>query len=54
MVNFDEANIQKAYAKAQGKYDKTVTIASISRQISRKLKTRTKIAPLPSFNIAPA
>ena len=29
MGKFDEADIQKAYARTQGKYDETVTIAII-------------------------
>ena len=38
MGKFDEADLQKAYAWAQGKYDETVTIANKSSQIGRKLK----------------
>ena len=52
MRNFDEEHLQKAYARAQGKYDETVTIAIGSRQIGAKSQTRTKIAPPSGFNIA--
>ena len=38
MENFDEADFQKAYARAQGKYDETVTIESRSHHIGRKLQ----------------
>ena len=41
-INFDEADLQKAYARAQGKYDETVTITSRSRQIGRKIQARTE------------
>ena len=54
MVNFDDEDLQKAYAWAQGKDDETVTIASRSRQIVRKLQAQTKTVPLPGFNISPA
>ena len=54
MGNIDEADLQKAYTRVQGKDDETVTIASISHQIGRKLQTRTKTAPPPGFNITPA
>ena len=37
MVNFDKADLQKYYAWEQVKYDKRVTIASISRKIGRKI-----------------
>ena len=53
MVNFDEADLQKAYAQAQVKDDETVTIARRSRYIGRKLQAQTKTAPPPGFNIAP-
>ena len=53
MGNFDEAYLHKSYTRAQVKYDETVTIASTSRQIGRKLKSQTKISPPPVFNIAP-
>ena len=46
--NFDEADLQKAYARSQGKYYKTVTIESRSRQIGRELKPQTT----PGLNIA--
>ena len=54
MGNFDEADLQKTYARAQGKDDKTATIASISRQIGRKLQAHTQILSPPGLNIAPA
>ena len=54
MKNLYEADLQKSYAQAQGKDDETVTIASISRQIVRKIKAWTKIDPPLGFNIAPA
>ena len=54
MDNFDEADVQKAYAQAQGKDDETVTLSSRLKQIGRKIQTRTKTAHLPGFNIAPA
>ena len=38
MENFDEADLQKAFAREQGKYDETVTIESRSHHIGRKLK----------------
>ena len=53
MKTFDEADLQKSYAREQGKDDEIVTIEIISRQIGRKLKTRIKTAPLTGFNIAP-
>ena len=52
MGNFHEANFQKSYAQAQGKYDKTVNIASRSRQIGRKLKGRKNTESPPGLNIA--
>ena len=54
MGNFDDADLQKAYAHAKGKDDETVTIASRSRQIGRNLQIQTKIAPPPGFSIAPS
>ena len=53
MGNFDEADLQKAYVQAQGKYNEAVTIASRSRQIGRKLQERTKTASPPDFNTSP-
>ena len=40
MGNFDEADLQKIYTRAYGKYDETETIASRTIQISRKLQKR--------------
>ena len=37
--NFDKTDLQKAYSWAQGNDDKTVTTASRSRQIGRKLQS---------------
>ena len=37
MGNFDESDLQKAYAQAQSKYDETITIASRSQHIGRKI-----------------
>ena len=54
MGNFDEAGLHRAYSQAQGKDDKTVTIASRSRQIERKIQARTNIAYTPGFIISPA
>ena len=54
MEIFDKADLQKAYARAQGKYDETVIIKSRSRQIGRKLKTWIQTAPPTGFNISPA
>ena len=51
--NFDEADIQKSYAWAQGKDDETVTIASRSNHIGKKLQAQTKTASLTGLNIAP-
>ena len=48
-----EADLQKAYAWGQGKYDETVNIVSISCQIDRKLQSRTKTEPQPCFNLSP-
>ena len=53
MGNFYEEGFQKSYTQAQGKYDETVTIASRSREIGRKIKPQTKTAPTQGFNIAP-
>ena len=44
---------RKLISRAQVKDDETVTIASRSRQIVRKLQAHTKTAPPPGFNIAP-
>ena len=54
MGNFDEAYLQKYYARAQGKDDEKVTIASISLQIGKKPQARTKTASPPGLNIAPS
>ena len=54
MGKFDEADLQKAYAWAQGKYDETVTIANRSRQIGTKLQARTKTVPPSGVNIVTA
>ena len=53
MGNFYEADLQKAQARAQGINDGTVPIASISRQIGRKLQVQTNTAPPAGFNISP-
>ena len=50
----DEADIQKSYARSHGKDDETVTIASRSRHIGRKLQTQTNTASPPGINIAPS
>ena len=52
MGNFDEADIQKDYARAQGKDDEIITIASISRQIGRKIQARTNTESPSGFNKA--
>ena len=52
MGNFDGAYLQKSCTQAQGKDDEAVTIASISRQIERKIQARSNTAPLSGFNIA--
>ena len=52
MGNFYVADLQKSYARSQGKDYEIVTIASISRQIGRKLQAWTKTAPPPGFNIS--
>ena len=54
MGNFDEGDIQKDYVRAQGKYNETVIISSISCHIGRKLQARTNKVPPPGFNIEPA
>ena len=51
--SFDEEDLQKAYTTKQDKYDETVTIASRSHQIGRKLQSQTKTEPPPGLNIAP-
>ena len=53
MGKFDEANLQKAYAQAQGKYDKTATITIRPLHIGRKIQTLIKATPQPGFNISP-
>ena len=53
MGNFYVADLQKSYARSQGKDYEIVTIASKSRQIGSKIKAQTKIAPPPGFNISP-
>ena len=45
---------QKSYARSQGKYDETLTIASISRQIRRKLQARANTAHSPGLNVEPS
>ena len=50
--NFDEEDLQKAYAQAQVKNDETVIILSISSQIGRKLQSHTKTTSPPGHNIA--
>ena len=52
MGDFDEADLQKAYAQSQGKGDETLTIASISHQIGSKFQAQTKIASHPGLKIA--
>ena len=42
MGDFDEADLHKVFAQSHGKYIETVTIASISRHIGRKLQAQTK------------
>ena len=51
MRNFDDADLQKAYAQAKGKDDETVTITSRSHHIGRKLKAQKNTGPPPGFNI---
>ena len=53
MGNIGEADLQKAYARVQGKDDETVIIASISRHIGNKLQAKKKTLPPPGFNIEP-
>ena len=53
MGNFDESDVQKAYAWAEGKNEKTVTIASILRHIVRKIQAQTKTVSPPGIKIAP-
>ena len=52
--NFDEADLQKSYAWAQGKDEKTVTIAGRSHHIGKKFQARTKTMSPQGLNIAPA
>ena len=52
--NFDKADLQKYYTRAQDKDDEIVTIASRSRQIRRKLQKCTNTAPPSGFNISQA
>ena len=52
--NFDEADLQKYYARAQGKYNETVTIAIRSLQIGKKLQAQTNTEPSPVYNTAPS
>ena len=52
MGNFDEEDLQKYYARAQGKDDETSTPASTSRQIGRKIQAWKKKDPPSGFNIA--
>ena len=52
--NFDQAYLQKAYTRAQGKDVETVTITSRSRHIGRKLKARINTTPPSGFNREPA
>ena len=53
MGNVDEADLKKAYARAQGKDDDMVTIASRSQQIRRKPHLRKKTDNPKDLNIAP-
>ena len=53
MEIFDETDLQKSYAKPQGKDDETVIIASRSHHIGRKIKELTNTLPLPGFNSTP-
>ena len=53
MGTFDEVDIQKSYARAQVKDDETITIASRSRQIGRKMQAQEKIASPPDIDIEP-
>ena len=54
MSNFDEEDIQKGYARAQGKDDETLTITSISRQIEKKIQAHTNTVSPPGINIEPS
>ena len=54
MGTFDEADVHKYYDHAHGKYDETVTIASISHHIGRKMHALENTAPPPDINISPA
>ena len=54
MDNFDEVDHQEAYTRAQGKYNETVNIASISCQMGRKIQAQKKTATPPGFNTEPA
>ena len=51
MGSFDDVDLQKAYAQAQGKDDETVTISSISPQIGRKLQVNKKTQHLHKVSI---
>ena len=53
MGKFDQADLQNAYAWAHGKYNETVTIASRSRRIGRKIQALKKTEPPPGFNKIP-
>ena len=52
--NFDEADLQKSYARAKGKDYETVAISSRSIHIGSKIQALTQTAPLIGFNIAPS
>ena len=54
MGTFDETDLQKAYARAQGKDYETVIIVNISCHIERKLQALTKTEPFPGLDIEPA
>ena len=54
MSNFDEEDIQKGYARAQGKDDEILTITSISRQIEKKIQAHTNTVSPPGINIEPS
>ena len=54
MGTFDEAYIQKAYARAQVKDDKTVTIAIRSHHIIRKVQALVKTVSPSVLDIAPS
>ena len=53
MGNFNEADLQKSYTRAQGKDDETLTIENRSRQIGKKMQARKKTASPPGLNISP-